>query len=443
MADDILTRLSSKLMTSAQADAERDRYRQMQLKYGAERIALEQQLFGQHHGSHSGINYETLRRQKTKISDVGQRNKLLAQLDAARAKEVEGGVNYQSFKKRIRGGEFARNTEIMSGVQFGQEVLGEEGLGRLGDDQEIQDVLARYKTLSEEGLSAPESLAKREQAFQGIGRAQTQAEAQLQARLAQAGVRGGAAGAQFRDLAVQGLQQRANVERDIFLESESLKRENLGKFADALGQVKTFDLGQAAREKDIILSAGMGYAQMGQAERTAFLQANAAEKAAAAQAAAACFYGDTFIKMKNGTYKPIIDINVGDETSQGKVWGKSQHLIPLSALISYQGVKVCKYHPVRTDAGVWTLVGDAPDVEEIYDGEFNPGIYVYDLWTEESRIEIKGEKGDILFTDYEGTQEIGQMNKMLLDELNALEAYNDASVETVSSGEVQSKDDNV
>ena len=69
------------------------------------------------------------------------------------------------------------------------------------------------------------------------------------------------------------------------MKSESIKREGLKDFSQRLGETKTSDLGQAAKEKDIIMQAGLGFAQMGSAERTSEMQT---KHSAAASVAAAC-----------------------------------------------------------------------------------------------------------------------------------------------------------
>lgn len=326
--------------------------------------------------------------------------------------------------------------DIETGRKFGREILGEEGLGRLGTDPEVAETLDRFKGISEQGFSAPESLARREQAFEGIGQATQTAERALLARLSQAGVRGATAGRQLVDVQLQGLQQRASVERDIFLEGENLKRTGLKDFAEALGQVKTFDLAQAAREKDIEMAAGLGFAQLTGAERSGQVQAQAATQAAQAQASAACFGADTLVRMHDGSYKPISTIQIGNVTSHGVVSGISQHIIPYSEAVNVNGILVQKEHPMfDTYVNSWVMAKDATGSKEIYDAMDGLGVYVYDLWVTGNRIEAKSEKGDVLFTDYEGVESVSKMTEELLQELNAREAGN-GFVSRVSTGKI-------
>lgn len=175
----------------------------------------------------------------------------------------------------------AREKELIRGAEFGQSVLGQEGLGRLQEDVDIQETLLRFKDISERGLSAKEVEAERATLFQGIDRNTQTALRGLQARFGQAGVRGATAGRQLTTAALEGAGLKTDVERDLFLKSAEAKRRGLIDLSERLGAVKTFDLAQEAREKDILLQAGLGQAQLGVSERAARDAAAAQERAAA------------------------------------------------------------------------------------------------------------------------------------------------------------------
>jgi hypothetical protein len=202
-----------------------------------------------------------------------------------RQKAFAGEDDNKISSRLIRGGlnATAKDREFLSGVKKGETILGDEGLGRLGDDADVTGVLDRFKQQSETGMSSAESLAKKEQALKGIGQGTQTATRNLQASLGSSGVRGAAAGAQFAGIQNQGIQQRAQVEQNLFQGEEQFKRDAFKDFANAQGQVKTFDISQAAREKDIILSSGFGSSQIGSAERIAQFQGKASEAAAAAK----------------------------------------------------------------------------------------------------------------------------------------------------------------
>lgn len=262
--------------------------------------------------------------------------------------------------------------EAQEGSKFVQDLLGKEGLGRLSgrpeieglkqqiastearigdlakqrvnlgniqldevrniqEDPELASIQGKLRNIAEQGLSRDEMLAQREQAFREIGRTSQTASRRVQALLAQQGVRGAVAGRQLLDVELAGAQQRGNVERDLFLRSEQLKREatgQLGQYAlsrqsqadsrglqleqlrqqrstalaelglqkstqeEQLSQARnaqqfealrgqsefltgltTFDLGQAAKETNLQFQAGLGFSQIASAERSKANQA--------------------------------------------------------------------------------------------------------------------------------------------------------------------------
>jgi hypothetical protein len=167
------------------------------------------------------------------------------------------------------GGETAKDKAMLRGAQFGADILGEEGLGRRGSDAEVADVLARKKAIADQGLSRGEVAAERAQAFRDIDSQTQTGMRSLQAQLARMGVKGATAGQQLIQRQVAGAQQKGDVSQNLFLKSEQLKRSGLKEYGESLGNVKSFDLGQAAKEKNIVLQSGLSFAQMGSSERAA------------------------------------------------------------------------------------------------------------------------------------------------------------------------------
>lgn len=269
-------------------------------------------------------------------------------LETARKKKLEGmqkEINrYQGLiddpAKMLTGTE----KQMYKGAKFAEGLLGEEGLGRLGTDAEVQDTLQRFKDISEQGLSRQEVEAERAAAFQGIDRSTQTSQRALQAALARAGVKGATAGQQLLQGELGGLQAKAGVERDLFLKSEELKRTGLADYSQRLGDVKTFDLAQAASEKDIALQTGLAFAQMKSAKDIAAVQAQAQEAAARARSAAACFHEDVEVKMVTGKYKKISQIKLGEETSMGEVMGVSKYLVEGSELVEVNGNIMTNQH---------------------------------------------------------------------------------------------------
>ena len=240
-----------------------------------------------------------------------------------------------------------KQRDIIKGAGFGETVLGEEGLGRAGDNADIQTGMANLREQAQ-GFSSGEALARKEQAVGNLNSAQEGQRRRLQAALAKSGVRGGVAGNQLAAQATDAIGQRANMERDLFLAGEDAKRSGTQNLLSAAGELSKFDLGQAAKEKNIILQSGMGFAQMGAAERGAKMQAQASERAAAASAPR-CHVAGSQVLMADKTYKNIEDIQVGDEVYLGgqvKIKGEA---IAEDSIYEFNGEFVTGSHVVYSE----------------------------------------------------------------------------------------------
>ena len=153
-------------------------------------------------------------------------------------------------------------------------------------------VTSRYEKMADEGMSKEATDAMRAKMVSNMAQAEKMAGMKMGGMMG--GARGASAGAMMAGMQQQQMMGRANVERDILLESEKAKERGLagmsgslaaerqatGDYTSSLGSMKTFDIGQATAEKQLKGSMGMQYEQMASAER-------AAEKAAQAQIAAA------------------------------------------------------------------------------------------------------------------------------------------------------------
>jgi len=252
------------------------------------------------------------------------------------------------------------------------EILGDEGLGRLEEDADIRDLLkqsegreeelakytkmaegqldrqrgltSRYEKMADEGMSPEAREARRVAESQLMAKQEQMAGMRLGA--AMGGAKGAAAMAQQRSLAAQSMQARAGIERDIFLQNEAAKERGLAGMAaslsgeqaaitgigqgqqmqqaafesrrSAVGEMKAFDIGQAAAEKELIATMGLQYEQMSSAEKAAKMAADAQVAAGKAQ----CHIAGTQVLMKDGSYKNIEDIKIGDVVMiGGKVLG--------------------------------------------------------------------------------------------------------------------------
>jgi len=298
---------------------------------------------------------------------------------------------------KIQASKEARTADVKEGQAFGNEVLGPEGLGRLGTDAGIQETMGKFKDIADQGLSRGELAAERAQATRSIDSSTQTSQRSLQAQLARSGVKGAVAGQQQMGVAFQGMQQKADLSQNLFLKSEQIKRQGLENFSAKQGEVKSFDLGQAAKEKDIQLQSGLGFAQMGSAERTAQYAAEQSKVASIASAKASkpsCFIGDTKVELSDGSMIDFKDIEPGYMLKDNNfVFGISKHLAT-SPLYKYKGVKVTGDHFVL-DGNQFKKVKDCRDSVKI---EYNMDtIFVYNIITSSGIIEIN----NVIFSDWE------------------------------------------
>lgn len=229
----------------------------------------------------------------------------------------------------IKQAEEARNADMAKGRARGEELFGNQGLGRVQDQRvaEISDLINKRKEQAATagqrsadvasiiaqrkaglgGFNAEENAAQRAQMQNQIGQQEQGAMRQLLGAQGASGVRGGVATAQ-QMMANQGFaKQRAQAEQDLFLKNIAEKQNRLGALeqsvtgaetnefgrsqqtqgaleaaverarADELGR-QQFNLGQVAKEKLGILGTETGYAGLGSADRSAAGQQVAAEK---------------------------------------------------------------------------------------------------------------------------------------------------------------------
>jgi hypothetical protein len=316
----------------------------------------------------------------------------------------KGPASGDSVSQRLRGSftntstgqiDDVKQRDILAGSQFGEAVIG-EGLGRLRGQEDIESVISQQKELAK-GMGSDEMVARREQAGQRIDQATQGSSRAMQAALARAGVKGGAAGAKLAQVQLGGLSQKAGAERDLLIQDRAMREQSIGKLASTVGQTAQFDIAQAAKEKDISLQAGLGFAGLGAAERGAAEAAAATRAAGNARAAAACFGEHTEVLLANGKTKKITDIELGDEIHGGIVTGLFKSIVN-SDLYSVDGIIVTGDHPVNIydswfhakDVGVPFLVHEPK--------------MVYDLVTSDHRIWVVSNTTTIQFSDYEGQE---------------------------------------
>lgn len=137
----------------------------------------------------------------------------------------------------------------------------------------------------------------------------------------------------------------------------------------------------------------------------------AANKQADAQRASSgsCFPKDTLIKMMNGSLKPIQDIKIGDEIMMGGLVESTIQNHGKYRLYDYLGVRVTGDHAVF-EGKEFVRVKDS--IKAIETDEYVET--VYNLVTENHAILIN----DIMFSDYDETDELGLSNEDSLKVLN-------------------------
>lgn len=223
------------------------------------------------------------------ISTGGLSEVALAAKRRADKKRAQQRAKAEEAKKLAAGDPDAQRRamkkDVSEGRKFGKEVLG-DGLGRVdaGRSDEMKDVISRRKK-GMEGMDPAEQEAFRSKMLKQMQGAEQRQGLQLGAQLG--GARGAGAAAQMRSLQQAGMSKRADMETDLFLKNQQMKREGLSAYessvtgaeANELDKQK-FNIGQTAKEKGIEMAAGMGFAQMGSAQRSA-------AKSAVAQVSAA------------------------------------------------------------------------------------------------------------------------------------------------------------
>ena len=350
-----------------------------------------------------------------------------------------------------------KSSDFDKGRDRAIEVLGEEGLGRLGEDKEVQDTMAetkafqkkqeevtglakgqlerqrgltsRYEKMADEGISSEAQEAQRTQMAQLMNK-----QAQM-AGLRMGGAMGGAKGAgamaQQRSLTQQSMMGRAGIERDIFLASEQAKerglagmagalqaeqgaiagigagvageRAALGDYRQALGQVKTFDIGQAAAEKELIGSMGMQYEQLAQADRAAKMAADAQIAAGKAQ----CFLPGTLILMEDGSMKKVEEIQPGDHVAKGgyvHAVGRSRE----SIFYKWGHVVLGRGHAVKEKYG-WVDIDYADESVKLEGSEFK----VVHNFVSENHCAVVAGQNPITVGDYYSASDKSMWSKLV------------------------------
>lgn len=326
---------------------------------------------------------------EAKAAETARRTETLANADTS---TVSGRIQKQAG---MEGFDDPRNQDIIKGAQFGEAVLG-DGLGRLGQSDTLDAMTAQSAELAK-GFSSEEMQARKEKGLEEIQGSTSAQMRATQAALARSGVKGQAGGAQLANVAMSGVQARGNLERDLMIANREAQMQGLQAQSGIFSQAQSrqeFDIGQAAKEKDIALQAGLGFAQMGATERAAELNRQAQVKAARAGRQRSCFIEGTKIQMEDGTLKNIEDIKITDKLKDGGVVYALNQGITDGAYM-FGDTIVTGGHAVLDADGVWKRVKDANAI--VYLSGVN---YVYNLSCENHI--IRTEDGTT-FSDFDET----------------------------------------
>jgi hypothetical protein len=312
-------------------------------------------------------------------------------------------------------------SDFKTGKQLGQEILGPEGLGRVREQSQIQDVESKLASQAE-GFSGAESTARRETALQRVQQTGEADRRSLQANLARSGVKGGAAAEALLAQAGQGAQQRAQIERDLFVAGEDAARAGTQQLADFQLQTTKFDIGQAAKEKNIVAQGGLSAAQIASGERSAKLQAASAAAAAQAQARAACFVAGTKIQMNDGSTKEVQNLKIGDITFLGGAVTLVKPVNTYEDIYEYMGAYASASHEVYSDGEIVTLeeagkLAYSQRVTVVYKLNTENGVYVTNNFISLNSV------GEKLVNDVDMAFELFQIGDMLVKEKETTLTY--------------------
>jgi DNA helicase IV len=134
-------------------------------------------------------------------------------------------------------------------------------LDRLRDDSAVQESRDAYKAATDLSLV-------RDSATAGLQAAESSSNRQLAARLASAGVKGGAAGGAFTDLASMNLRNRSALESNLAQQNVQSNMQR-AQFETQLAQ---FDLGQGTAEKNMRNQVIGGLTNYSQLQRSGMKQ---------------------------------------------------------------------------------------------------------------------------------------------------------------------------
>lgn len=194
-------------------------------------------------------------------------------------------IREESFARLAAKASEARDADMAKGRARGQELFGTPFVQASQGErsQDMASVIAARKA-GMQGYSAPETNALRDQMQQGVSRQEATTMRQLRGSQAQSGVRGALAATQQAQVLQEMGKQRAQAEREIFIQNMAQKQTGLDKFEQSLRGAETEEIQRYGQRQTGKLGTEMGYAQMGAADRAAIQQQLLGESQAALNA---------------------------------------------------------------------------------------------------------------------------------------------------------------
>ena len=309
--------------------------------------------------------------------------------------------------------EIGRTTQTAS--RRAQALLAAQGVRGAVAGRQLLDIEvagAAKRSDIEQGLFLESERIRREATGQ-LGQFALSRQAQTQARELQlAGLR------QQRGATLAGLEQQRQISQAELRLQQATQAEQLQTARIQQGQealrgrsefltgLATFDLGQAAREKDIILQSGLGFAQIGSAERSAEKQA----QVVAAQQPVECFLPGQKVKMKDGSEKNIEDLEPNDVVAEGGRVQMVGHGIA-HQFCNHNGLIITPGHAVHDGKG-WVEIQHITPVSIIH----TDGVKVYNVVTDNHKLIVENQ----LVGDYYEPHGIDGLHGLVYNQMKKL-----------------------
>lgn len=201
--------------------------------------------------------------------------------DKTKADAALAALNQQQENEQIQQAEQNLDRDLQFAEENQGKLYGEDiELDRLADDAGVQESLELLRDNVD--MDSEEQIAMRESATTGLQAAEKSQQRELLSSLSAGGVKGGAAGASLQAQAQSNLQNRAQLEQNLYLQQQNLRRAAVSELANYQTQIARFDIGQAAAEMNARIQERLALVNMASNERSSIRQHQASLAAAEA-----------------------------------------------------------------------------------------------------------------------------------------------------------------